>query len=429
MLYDVVWCRKQHGWWPACIIPSKDLPIRYRLPQPTDEPQYIVRYFNDLEPKTFACVSAAHVLPFEPHQAEAAFARDSLPDKRMHAAICNAATYFVIRNSACEALALQTFENARSAATFEAISRNEPLPGVAYQYIDDWGTVSRCSSDTSSASAAPSSASTLTTLQAPRSAVKPRVAAEVCGRAIRLLADGNPRKCQCKTPTSVSGGEPRTCHPSRCANALSHVECCNRNCRANPPEACLNRRLQQLSQGTHTDATNLKVIVCRSKGKGLAATVAFAAGTYILEYVGEIICNSEQRRREEQMRANQHEPKYFFVALDANRVIDAQFKGNLSRFANHSCDPNAQIAKVWWRGDVHLVLQATRRIEANEEVTYDYQWDVKGDNPMVCRCETTKCSGIIGMKRQRHVIVKHADTVCSGLQRRKRVRNTSPRKP
>lgn len=37
---------------------------------------------------------------------------------------------------------------------------------------------------------------------------------------------------------------------------------------------------------------------------------------------------------------------YYFMSLDNNLVVDATDKGSLTRFLNHSCDPNAETQKV-----------------------------------------------------------------------------------
>ncbi len=45
-------------------------------------------------------------------------------------------------------------------------------------------------------------------------------------------------------------------------------------------------------------------------------------------------------------------------------MIDAGPRGNLSRFANHSCDPNLRTEKWNISGDLRVGLFATRAIEA-----------------------------------------------------------------
>jgi hypothetical protein len=35
----------------------------------------------------------------------------------------------------------------------------------------------------------------------------------------------------------------------------------------------------------------------------------------------------------------------YIMELDTNTVIDARYKGNVSRFINHSCDPNCALFK------------------------------------------------------------------------------------
>jgi SET domain-containing protein len=47
-------------------------------------------------------------------------------------------------------------------------------------------------------------------------------------------------------------------------------------------------------------------------------------------------------------------------------VIDAGPRGNLSRFANHSCDPNLRTEKWNISGDLRVGLFAVRAIEAGK---------------------------------------------------------------
>ena len=66
-------------------------------------------------------------------------------------------------------------------------------------------------------------------------------------------------------------------------------------------------------------------------------------GQFIIEYVAEVIDPLEfQRRAKEYDREKKH---YYFMALNSEIIIDATHQGNLSRFINHSCDPNTKTQK------------------------------------------------------------------------------------
>ena len=62
-----------------------------------------------------------------------------------------------------------------------------------------------------------------------------------------------------------------------------------------------------------------------------------------MEYVGEVLDYREFKRRTKQYDSQEH---YYFMALNADEVIDATTMGNQSRFINHSCDPNCETQKV-----------------------------------------------------------------------------------
>ena len=82
------------------------------------------------------------------------------------------------------------------------------------------------------------------------------------------------------------------------------------------------------------------------KGWGVFATEAILEGTFILEYVGEIITNEEAERRgalyDSTGCSHLFDLDYAAEAGDACYSIDATSMGNCSRFVNHSCDPNMQ---------------------------------------------------------------------------------------
>lgn len=71
----------------------------------------------------------------------------------------------------------------------------------------------------------------------------------------------------------------------------------------------------------------------------------FFRDTFLLEYVGEVLDPKEFRKRAKDYSKdkNQH---FYFMALKSDAIIDATQKGSISRFINHSCDPNAETQKV-----------------------------------------------------------------------------------
>lgn len=113
-------------------------------------------------------------------------------------------------------------------------------------------------------------------------------------------------------------------------------------------------------------------------------------------------------------------------------LLGAQFIGNVSRFLNHSCDPNVRVAPIWrgpelpmigifadkdiaaggfglwkWRGR-RLPLGETRRgqtssgclgflfsLRAGDALTYAYG---AGYEEMLCLCGAPNCKGFLGIE-------------------------------
>lgn len=64
-----------------------------------------------------------------------------------------------------------------------------------------------------------------------------------------------------------------------------------------------------------------------------------------MEYVGEVL-DPKQFRKRAKRYAKDDVQHFYFMALSAEYFIDASNRGNISRFINHSCDPNAETQKV-----------------------------------------------------------------------------------
>jgi uncharacterized protein len=104
------------------------------------------------------------------------------------------------------------------------------------------------------------------------------------------------------------------------------------------------------------------VRIGRSKtGLGLFATKPIKRAAHIAAYRGRIITSEEADRREARGA------RYMFE-LTKKWTIDGSPRWNLARYINHSCRPNAK--PVGRNGGI--VIVALRRIEPEEEITYDY---------------------------------------------------------
>jgi SET domain-containing protein len=107
-----------------------------------------------------------------------------------------------------------------------------------------------------------------------------------------------------------------------------------------------------------------------ARGFGLFACRNFKAGALIGEYVGEVM----RARNYAQLRRERKEKHWYFMALDKEEVVDASRRGGLTRFLNHSCEPNAECQSWTVDGEKRIAIVAQRPIAADEEVTFDYSW-------------------------------------------------------
>lgn len=111
----------------------------------------------------------------------------------------------------------------------------------------------------------------------------------------------------------------------------------------------------------------------------------------VIEYVGEMITNPVADRREVKYEKIGVSDCYLF-ALDQEYVIDATFYGNKARYINHSCDPNLAAEKIVVDGKTHIVFTATRQIEKDEELTFNYSFEYE-ENKIECFCGAQICRG------------------------------------
>ncbi|KAI4190507.1 MAG: hypothetical protein L6R41_000742 [Letrouitia leprolyta] len=197
--------------------------------------------------------------------------------------------------------------------------------------------------------------------------------------------------CECTEEWDASTQVNAACgEDSDCINRATKMECVG-DCGCGSD--CQNQRFQQQLYAKVT------VIKTEKKGYGLRADTDLQENDFVFEYIGEVIGESQFRRRMQQY--DEEKIKHFyFMSLNKGEFVDATKKGNLGRFCNHSCNPNCYVDK-WVVGDkLRMGIFAERSIKAGEELVFNYNVDRYGANPQPCYCGEPNCTGFIGGKTQ-----------------------------
>lgn len=119
-------------------------------------------------------------------------------------------------------------------------------------------------------------------------------------------------------------------------------------------------------------------------------------GEFVIEYVGEVI---DDKTCEERLWKMKHlgETNFYLCEINRDMVIDATYKGNKSRYINHSCCPNTEMQKWIIDGETRIGIFATRDIKKGENLTYDYQF-VQFGADQDCHCGAAGCRRKLGAK-------------------------------
>lgn len=173
---------------------------------------------------------------------------------------------------------------------------------------------------------------------------------------------------------------------------------CGDSCRC---KDCMNRLVQR------GRTVPLQVFETGKYGFGVRSPERILRGQFIDIYLGEVITEAEISKRE--AAAEEDTPSYF-MSLDtfitdekAIFYVDGANFGGVTRFVNHSCEPNCKtIPVVLPKGTKHLyyvAFFAVTDIEAGEELTIDYDPDLLGEGDaeeivegvVRCQCGSAKC--------------------------------------
>ncbi|KAJ1289207.1 hypothetical protein BS78_02G146400 [Paspalum vaginatum] len=162
--------------------------------------------------------------------------------------------------------------------------------------------------------------------------------------------------------------------------------CCSSQCKCD--DTCANKSFQ------HRSLKKTKLIKTEKCGYGLVAENEIKKGEFVIEYVGEVI---DDRTCEERLWTMKRlsDTNFYLCEVSSNMVIDATNKGNMSRFINHSCEPNTEMQKWTVDGETRVGIFAVRDIKIGEELTYDYKF-VQFGEAQDCHCGSSNCRKMIG---------------------------------
>ncbi|KAG6633516.1 histone-lysine N-methyltransferase, H3 lysine-9 specific SUVH6-like [Carya illinoinensis] len=235
-----------------------------------------------------------------------------------------------------------------------------------------------------------------------------------------------PKGCNCTNGCSDSerclcavknGGEIPFNHNGAIVEAKPLVYECGPSCSC--PPSCHNRVSQ------HGIKFQLEIFKTKSRGWGVRSLNSIPSGSFICEYIGELL----EEKEAEQRTGND---EYLFdignlyndsslwdglsslmpdvqassseVVEDGGFTIDAAQYGNVGRFINHSCSPNLYAQNVLYDRDdrriPHIMLFAAENIPPLQELTYHYNYvidQVHDSNGNIkkksCYCGSIECTG------------------------------------
>ncbi|CAH2314459.1 histone-lysine N-methyltransferase EHMT2 [Pelobates cultripes] len=159
---------------------------------------------------------------------------------------------------------------------------------------------------------------------------------------------------------------------------------CNQACAC--WQTCKNRVVQSGIK------VRLQLYRTAKMGWGVRALQAIPQGSFICEYVGELISDAEADVREDD--------SYLFDLDNKDGevyCIDARYYGNVSRFINHLCEPNLIPVRVFMSHQdlrfPRIAFFSGRDIRYGEELGFDYGdrfWDIKSKY-FTCQCGSERC--------------------------------------
>ncbi|KAL8196150.1 hypothetical protein R6Q57_025150 [Mikania cordata] len=214
------------------------------------------------------------------------------------------------------------------------------------------------------------------------------------------------KKCSC---AFKNDGEIPYNHNGAIVESKPLVYECGPSCRC--PPTCYNRVTQ------HGMKIHLEIFKTESRGWGVRSLSSISSGSFICEYIGELLEEIEAEKRTgndeylfdigQNYNDCSHNPDTKPVEVanpGGGFTIDALKFGNIGRFINHSCTPNLYAQNVLYDEDdkrmPHIMLFAAENIPPLKELTYHYNYavdtveDADGNIKVKsCYCGSSECTG------------------------------------
>jgi uncharacterized protein len=141
-----------------------------------------------------------------------------------------------------------------------------------------------------------------------------------------------------------------------------------------------------------------KYVVKKSKihGKGVFAIQDIKKGEKIVQYLGKKITKKESEiisnKLQEKAKKNKNIGEVYIFDLNKKYDLDGNIQNNPAKYINHSCEPNAETEqdeknKIW--------ITAIKNIKKNEEINYNYGYDIENYKNTICKCNSKNCIGYI----------------------------------
>lgn len=146
-----------------------------------------------------------------------------------------------------------------------------------------------------------------------------------------------------------------------------------------------------------------KIIKSKISNQGLVATKDIKKDKIVIEYRGRLISKKET----ESNKKFDNDTHIYLFNINKKYDMDGDYKYNIARLINHSCDPNCEVTgkgtKLW--------ISSIRDIKKGDELSYDYGFGYDENyKDFICKCRSKKCCGYIVREGSRWRIGKSKRT-------------------